>query len=86
MYKIDYAERLEDTIKKFPKHDRKSIYDKIDSLKKDPRPSGVEPLQGEWKGFYRVRTGDYRIIYRIQDKILTVYIVKVAKRGEVYRA
>ena len=85
MYKIDFAEDVEDGMKKFPKHDRKAIYDKIDSLKEDPRPNGVEPLKGNWKGFYRIRIGNYRVIYTIRDAQLIVLIVKVAKRGEVYK-
>lgn len=85
MYKVDFEEKIEDSMKKFPKRDRKAIYDKIDSLKTNPRPGGVEPLKGEWKGFYRVRAGDYRVIYTIQDEKLLILVVKVAKRGEVYK-
>ena len=85
MYQIKYAERVEDSMKKFPKYDKKAIYDRIDSLKIDPSSSGVEPLHGEWKGLFRVRVGNYRIIYNVQDKILIVYVVKVSKRGDVYK-
>lgn len=85
MYKIEYARRVEDSLEKFPKKDKKSILDKIEDLKKDPRPIGVEPLHGEWSDYYRVRVGKYRIIYAVQDEKLIVYVVKVAKRGEVYR-
>lgn len=85
VYTIDYAEDVEDSMKKFPKRDRKAIYDKIDGLKADPRPNGVEPLKGAWKGLYRVRVGNYRVVYVVQDKKLLIVVVKVAKRGEVYK-
>lgn len=85
MYEIEYDPDVKDGLKKFPKHDQKSIYNKIDSLKKDPRPSGIESLQGQWRGYYRMRMGNYRIIYAIKDSKLIVYVVKVAKRGDVYR-
>jgi mRNA interferase RelE/StbE len=85
MYEIEYHPAVKDRMKMLPKHDRKSIYDKIDDLKKDPRPSGIEPLHGQWKGHFRIRYGNYRIIYSIHDAKLIVYVVKVAKRGEVYK-
>ena len=75
-YTIDYAEDVEDSMKKFPKRDRKAIYDKIDDLKNDPRPNGVEPLKGTWKGLYRIRVGNYRVIYVVQDKKLLIYLVR----------
>ncbi|MCE5292987.1 MAG: type II toxin-antitoxin system RelE/ParE family toxin [Chlamydiales bacterium] len=85
MYEIEYHPDVKDSMKKFPKHDRKSIYDKIEDLKKEPRPSGIEPLQGQWKGYFRVRYGNYRIIYSIHNDKLLIFVVKVAKRGEVYK-
>ena len=85
MYTVDFEEKVEDSMKKFPKHDRKAVYDKIDSLKENPRSIGVDTLKGQWKGFFRVRAGNYRVIYTIQDEKLLILVVKVAKRGEVYK-
>lgn len=85
MYKVEYAERVEGSMAKFPKHDKRAIFDKINSLQTDPRPNGAEPLQGQLKGLYRIRVGNYRVIYTIQDQKLLVLIIKVAKRGEVYK-
>ncbi len=56
----------------------------IDGLAIDPRPSGVVKLSGE-ENLYRVRAGDYRIVYSIQDAALLVLIVKVGDRKDVYR-
>jgi mRNA interferase RelE/StbE len=55
----------------------------IEAPAKDPRPQGHEKLTGQEK--YRVRRGQYRIIYSIQDKELTVWVVKVGHRKDVYR-
>jgi len=65
------------------KKDRRRIVRAILSLAEEPRPSGCRKLSGRNK--YRVRSGQYRIIYAVQDTILIVTIVKVGHRGEVYR-
>ena len=59
--------------------DNKRINEKITSLKTDPRPQGVEKLSGE-SGYYRVRVGNFRIIYSISDEQILVEIVKVGDR------
>ena len=64
--------------------DQGRIVLKIRSLAKDPRPEGVKKLSGEEK--YRVRQGDYRILYRIDEGIVTIAIVRVAHRRDVYRS
>jgi mRNA interferase RelE/StbE len=63
--------------------DRKKIIEKIRSLSFEPRPVGVKKLSGEEK--YRVRQGDYRILYKIEAEIVTVTVVRIAHRREVYR-
>jgi len=56
----------------------------IESLKSKPRPVDSIKLQGE-EGLYRVRVGDYRIVYQIQDQQLIVLVVQVGHRREIYR-
>jgi len=50
----------------------------------DPRPHGVEKMSGE-RNAYRIRVGDYRIIYEIHDAVLIVVVVRVGHRRAVYR-
>lgn len=50
-----------------------------------PRTEGVEPLQGIEKGLFRIRQGDYRIVYSIQDQKLLILIVRIVHRKEVYK-
>lgn len=54
------------------------------ALGENPRPKGASKLSGQ-RPFYRVRVGDYRVIYEIQEKILVVLVIKVGHRREVYQ-
>jgi len=65
------------------KRDRRKVVSRIRSLAGDPRPSGCQKLTGQER--YRVRQGWYRIIYSIDDLQLTVFVVKVGRRKDVYR-
>jgi mRNA interferase RelE/StbE len=70
-------------IESLPKQDRRRIVAKITSLSRDPRPPGCEKLSGHDQ--YRLRQGNYRILYEIQDLDLVVVVVKVGHRRDVYR-
>ena len=63
---------------------QKRLVKRLKTLQNDPRPPGAKKLAGE-DDLYRVREGDYRIIYTIQDKELLVLILKIGDRKEVYR-
>ena len=82
-YEIYFRESVWKDLRKIPKGDLKRILDKIQTLSIDPRPHGCEKLTGQDR--YRIRSGRYRIVYSIQDYKLTVVIVKVAHRKEIYR-
>ena len=56
----------------------------IDTLAQTPRPPGCKKLRGE-TNLWRVRAGDYRIVYQIHDAVLLVVVVTIAHRREVYR-
>ena len=60
------------------------IFKAIDGLAGDPRPNGCKKLSGA-KNAYRVRIGEYRIVYEIYDGVLVVIVIRVAHRREVYR-
>jgi Cytotoxic translational repressor of toxin-antitoxin stability system len=66
------------------KKDRERITQRILALADNPRPPGVEKLSGTSEK-YRIRQGDFRILYEIRDDVLTVYVVRIADRKEVYR-
>lgn len=66
-----------------PTKDRHRLVARIAALADDPRPMGAEKLSGANK--YRVRQGDYRILYEIEDAALVVTVVRVGNRRNVYR-
>ena len=66
------------------KKDRERITQRILALADNPRPVGVEKLSGTTEK-YRIRQGDFRILYEIQDNVLVVYVVRIGDRKEVYR-
>jgi mRNA interferase RelE/StbE len=82
-----YSLFLKDSVRKdlnsIPNSHLKRIVERIGSLAENPRPIGCEKLSGQER--YRIRQGDYRIIYSIQDTQLTVWVVKAGHRREVYR-
>ncbi|MBP8985866.1 MAG: type II toxin-antitoxin system RelE/ParE family toxin [Syntrophobacterales bacterium] len=82
-YKVYFKESVEKDFSAIPKKDIQKILSRIEMLAKDPRPKGHEKLTGQ--GRYRVRQGRYRIIYSIQDNDLTVWVVKVRHRKDIYR-
>ena len=82
-YKLLITSSAGKDIESLPKQDRRRIVAKIASLSSDPRPPGCETLSG--RDQYRLRQGNYRILYEIQDLNLVVVVVKVGHRRDVYR-
>jgi mRNA interferase RelE/StbE len=82
-YKIFFKKSVEKDLKSIPPRDLKKILRKIESLQLNPRPAGSEKLTGLER--YRIRQGSYRIVYSIQDFELTVWVVKIGHRKEIYR-
>ena len=66
------------------KQDRQRVISRIQALAADPRPHGSEKLAGS-SGHYRVRQGNFRIVYSICDQELIVEVVRVGHRRQVYR-
>lgn len=83
VYKVYFKESVEKDFIAIPKKDLKRILQRIKILEDNPRPLGCEKLTGRER--YRVRQGRYRIVYSIQDDELTVWIVEVGHRKDVYR-
>ena len=81
-YKIEIKKSAAKEIAKLPRNILKRILTKIESLSSDPRPNGCKKLTADEK--YRVRVGNYRILYSIEDEILVIYVVKVSHRKKVY--
>jgi mRNA interferase RelE/StbE len=82
-YKVFFKASVEKDFKAIPKKDINKILQRIADLAVDPRPAGSEKLTGQER--YRIRQGLYRILYSIQDVQLTVWVVKVGHRKDIYR-
>ena len=82
-YKIFFRKSVDKDFSAIPKQDLRKVLRRIEMLSEDPKPSGCEKLTGQER--FRVRQGRYRIVYSIQDKDLTVWIVKVGHRKDIYR-
>ena len=83
-YRIELTKAAERDLLAVPKPVLKRLDACLLGLTDDPLPPGVKKLKNS-DGLYRVRVSDYRIIYRIEQEILTVLIVKIGHRREVYR-
>jgi len=82
-YSVFFRESVHKDLRAIPKRDLARILERISALAEDPRPPGCEKLTGDER--YRLRQGDYRILYSIQDDRLEVWVVKVGHRSDVYR-
>jgi mRNA interferase RelE/StbE len=82
-YSIQIRRSAEKEIEQLPNKDRGKIIRRIEGLRDDPRPAGTKKLSGEEK--YRLRQGNYRVLYEVHDDIVTIVVVKVADRKDAYR-
>jgi len=82
-YEVLFKESVYKDLKKIPKADLRKILSRIKKLSDNPRPAECEKLTGQEQ--YRLRQGKYRIVYSIQDDKLTIWVVKVGHRKDIYR-
>ena len=83
MYTVRIDASALKSLNALPKDDRKRLRDALDALAEDPRPSGVKKLKGS-DNDWRIRVGDYRILYEIRDKALVVRVIRIGNRKGVY--
>ena len=84
LYKIEINKKVrKKDLPSIPRKDISRIIERIKDLANDPYPTGAVRLKGreEW----RIRQGDYRVLYIVEEKIITVFVVKVGHRREVYK-
>jgi mRNA interferase RelE/StbE len=82
-YKIYFKKSAKKELEETPQPDLGRIIKKIEVLRHQPRIKGTEKLSGEDK--YRLRQGNYRVIYSIHDAVKEIWIVKIAHRKDVYQ-
>lgn len=84
MYKIELKPQAQKFIERQNWKVRRQLIRRIEDLKEDPRPPGSRLLDDE-KKIYRIRSGNYRIVYQIRDKVLLVIVAKVDDRKDIYK-
>jgi mRNA interferase RelE/StbE len=82
-YRILVRRSAEKEIARLPDATRRAVVQRIRALGEEPRPPGSQKLSG--RDGYRIRQGDYRVVYTVDDAVRTVTIVRVAHRSDVYR-
>lgn len=83
-YLVEVLPKAQKELDILPIKFRNQIERKIESLAINPRPSGIKAMKGK-KGLFRLRVGDYRVIYKIENQLLIITIIEVGHRKEIYR-
>lgn len=83
-YNIELGRLALKSMTKIPRRELLRIQDKIDALSAEPRPADVKKIRGD-ENLYRIRSGNYRVLYRIFDEKILVLIVDVDHRKDVYK-
>ena len=83
-YELRFKTSVAKDMRDVPKTDLRRILERIEALRDDPRPAGYEKLSAQER--YRIRQGNYRILYEILDLEVIVEVVKIGHRREVYRS
>ncbi|MBD0387461.1 MAG: type II toxin-antitoxin system RelE/ParE family toxin [Nostoc sp. C3-bin3] len=83
-YEVKFSRGAKKQFRKLPIDIQQRIQTKINDLAIEPRPNGVKKLQGD-ENSYRIRVGDYRVVYEINDDVLIVTVIKIGHRSEIYK-
>jgi mRNA interferase RelE/StbE len=84
-YTVYFVPAADRSLRKLPDVVQRRIVRAVETLADDPRPPGAKKLAGQAENLWRIRFGDYRIVYQIQDERLTVLVLRVGHRGDIYR-
>lgn len=84
-YRTCYEPRDWKELHALPEDVREVIDDAVLALSNDPRPSGCKKLEDSSANFYRIRIGNHRVVYVVEDEDLCVLPVRIGKRNEVYK-
>ncbi len=84
MYRVELARRAERDLEALPKPVQRRLAEAIDALSDEPRPQGVRKLSSADE-LYRIRVGDYRVVYKISEEALVVLVIRIGHRRDIYR-
>ncbi len=84
IFRIEYKNSVKKELRKLSRADRIVVINKIELLKVEPRPEGSAKLKGS-RDLFRIRHGDYRVIYQIKNEVLVIIIIRIGHRREIYK-
>lgn len=84
IYNIEFKPSAAKALRDLDARNRRLVADRIDALSMDPRPPGSEKIKGE-VSTYRIRSGDFRVIYDVNDEVVLVLVLRIGNRRDVYR-
>ncbi|MGB5594812.1 MAG: type II toxin-antitoxin system RelE/ParE family toxin [Crocosphaera sp.] len=84
MYQIEFSKKAQKRFKALPKSIKKRLIVQINLLSENPRPLDCKKLKGV-RDLFRLRVGDYRVIYAVEDELLLILVVEVGHGREIYR-
>ena len=84
MYKVELRRKAQRNLDRLPRDDFNTVLEAVRNLISTPRPKGVEKIKNA--GLWRIRQGDYRIVYSINDDLKMITILRIGHRREIYRS
>lgn len=83
-YEVRVSERAAKELERLGRQEQRRIVERIERLAEEPRPRGCVKLSGE-EDIYRIRIGEYRVLYEVRDAVLIVLVLRVRHRRDAYR-
>ena len=86
MYQLEFLPSAKKELKKLDSLHQKQIKSKILLLKEDPDflKNNIKPLQGDYKGLFRLRVGSYRVVFQVKEEEIIILIIRIGHRKEIY--
>lgn len=85
-YKLLFLREAAEEFKKLDKAVQRIVKEKLEILAQNPEllKNNIKPLKGKYKGLYRLRVGNYRVIYRLDKEEITILVIRIGHRRDIY--
>ncbi len=86
MFRVVVHKRAASYIRRLPREQKERLKKALEELAHDPFRPGVKAMVGEWRGYYRLRVGNLRVIFWVDRESRTIYVDYIGPRGDVYKS